>query len=129
MEWGLQNVNHHSRLVEWGRRVEACWNSGQKVSTCCAEQYIAVSTYHNWQRKVFQAVSSEMEVYYSKLPVMDKILLSAYSFLFCSSICYFFLFRPCERCVLPRLLICLFIWLDLFKISISVTNSSLVIAS
>ena len=69
MERGLQKANHHSRLVEWGRRVEACRNSGQKVSTWCAEQGIAVSTYYNWQRKVFQAVASESEVYFAELPV------------------------------------------------------------
>ena len=69
MEWGLQRANHHSRLEEWGRRVEACRNSGQKVSTWCAEQGISVSTYYNWQRKVFQAVSSESEVYFAELPV------------------------------------------------------------
>ena len=69
MERGLQKMNRHSRLVEWGRRVEACRNSGQKVSAWCAEQGIAVSTYYNWQRKVFQAVSSEREVYFAELPV------------------------------------------------------------
>ena len=69
MERELQKANHHSRLEEWSRRVEACRNSGQKVSTWCAEQGIAVSTYYNWQRKVFQAVSSESEVYFAELPV------------------------------------------------------------
>ena len=69
MERGLQKANHHSRLEEWGRRVEACRHSGQKVSTWCAEQGIAVSTYYNWQRKVFQAVASESEVYFAELPV------------------------------------------------------------
>ena len=69
MERGLQKANHYSRLAEWGRRVEACWNSGQKVSTWCAEQGIAVSTYYNWQRKVYQAVSSESEIYFAELPI------------------------------------------------------------
>ena len=69
MERGLQKMNRHSRLVEWGRRVEACRNSGQKVSAWCAEQGIAVSTYYNWQRKVFQAVSSESEVYFAEFLV------------------------------------------------------------
>ena len=63
MEQGLQKANHHSRLEEWDRRVEACRNSGQRVSTWCAEQGIPVSTYYNWQRKVFQAAVSESEVY------------------------------------------------------------------
>ena len=69
MERGLQKANHHSRLEEWGRRVEACRHSGQKVSTWCAEQGIAVSTYYNWQRKVYQAVSSESEIYFAELPI------------------------------------------------------------
>ncbi len=29
MERGLQKVNQHSRLVEWGQRAEACRSSGQ----------------------------------------------------------------------------------------------------
>ena len=35
MEQGLQQVNHRSRLMEWSRRVEACRNSGQRVSEWC----------------------------------------------------------------------------------------------
>ena len=66
MEQELQKVNSHNRLVELGRRVEVCRNSGRKVSTWYAEQGIAVSTYYNWQRKVFQAVFSESEVYFAK---------------------------------------------------------------
>ena len=31
MEQGLQKVNHQSRLMEWGQRVEACRNSGQRM--------------------------------------------------------------------------------------------------
>ena len=50
MERGLQKVNQHSRLVEWGRRVEACRNSGQRVSEWCGEHGIPVSTYYSWQR-------------------------------------------------------------------------------
>ena len=69
MERGLQKVNQHSRLVEWGRRVEACRTSGQRVSEWCEEHGIPVSTYYNWQRKVFQAVSSENEVCFAEIPV------------------------------------------------------------
>ena len=69
MEQGLQKVNHRSRLMEWGRRVEACRNSGQQVSEWCAEHGIPVSTYYSWQRKVFQAVSSENEVCFAEIPV------------------------------------------------------------
>lgn len=69
MERGLQKVNHNSRLVEWGRRVEACRNSGQRVSEWCVEQGIPVSTYYSWQRKVFKAVSAENEVCFAEVPV------------------------------------------------------------
>ncbi len=69
MERGLQKVNQHSRLVEWGRRVKACRNSGQRVSEWCAEQGIPVSTYYSWQRKVFRAVSVENEVCFAEIPI------------------------------------------------------------
>ena len=68
MEQELQKVNHHSRLMEWGRRVEACRNSGQRISEWCGEHGIPVSTYYSWQRKVFRAVSAEDEVYFAEIP-------------------------------------------------------------
>ena len=69
MERGLQSVNQYSHLAEWGRRVEACRKSGQRVSEWCAEQGIPVSTYYSWQRKVFQAAVSENEVCFAEVPV------------------------------------------------------------
>lgn len=69
MERGLEKVNAEKRLAEWCRRVEACRNSGRRVSEWCAEQGIPVSTYYNWQRKVFQAVSAENEVCFAELPI------------------------------------------------------------
>jgi len=69
MERGLQKINQHSRLEEWGRRVEACRSSGQRVSEWCAEHDIPVSTYYSWQRKIFQAVSAEDEVCFAEIPV------------------------------------------------------------
>ena len=68
MEAGLQKVNQHNRLVEWGRRVEACRNSGQRVSEWCEEHGIPVSTYYSWQRKVFQSVREENEVCFAEIP-------------------------------------------------------------
>ncbi len=68
MERGLQKVNQYRRLVEWGRRVEACRSSGQRVSEWCAEHDIPVSTYYSWQRKVFQAVNMENEVCFAEIP-------------------------------------------------------------
>ena len=75
MEQGLQKVNHQSRLMEWGQRVEACRNSGQRVSEWCAEHGIPVSTYYSWQRKVFQAVSSENKVCFAEIPVRPIALI------------------------------------------------------
>lgn len=50
-------------------------------------------------------------------------------FIFNLLIRYFFLFRFCETRVLPRLLVCFFTYLDLFKIPINATNSSLAISA
>lgn len=72
MERGLQKVNQHSRLVEWGRRIEACRSSGQRVSEWCAEHDIPVSTYYSWQRKVFRAVTAENKVCFAEIPVMPE---------------------------------------------------------
>lgn len=69
MEQGLQQVNYHRRLMEWVRRVEACRNSGQWVSEWCEGHGIPVSTYYNWQREVFQAMSSKEEVCFVKIAV------------------------------------------------------------
>ncbi len=68
MEQGLQKANQHSRLVEWGRRVEACRSSGQRVSEWCAEHDIPVSTYYSWQRKVLRAVTTKNEVCFAEIP-------------------------------------------------------------
>ena len=54
--------------MEWGRRVEACRSSGQRVSEWCEGHGIPVSTYYNWQRKVFQAMSQENEVCFAEVP-------------------------------------------------------------
>ena len=68
MERGLQQANHYNQLAEWAQRVEACRRSGQKVSEWCTEQGIPVSTYYSWQRKVFQAVTTEAEVCFAEIP-------------------------------------------------------------
>ena len=67
MERGLQKANHYNQLAEWAQRVEACRKSGQKVSEWCTEQGIPVSTYYSWQRKVFQAVTTEAEVCFTEI--------------------------------------------------------------
>ena len=67
MERGLQKVNHNKQLTEWVQRVEACRKSGQKVSEWCSEQGIPVSTYYSWQRKVYQAATTEAEVCFTEI--------------------------------------------------------------
>ena len=67
MERGLQKANHYNQLTEWAQRVEACRKSGQKVSEWCSERGIPVSTYYSWQRKVFQAVTTEPEVCFTEI--------------------------------------------------------------
>ena len=69
MEQSLQSVNHNSQLVWWGQKVEECRKSGLKVAQWCAENGIAVSTYYNWQRKVFQAVTEREEICFVEVPV------------------------------------------------------------
>ena len=63
----LQRVNRQQRLAEWGRRVEACRNSGLTVVQWCQENGIAVSTYFSWQRKVFQALKEVQEVTFAEV--------------------------------------------------------------
>ena len=67
----LQKVNRQQRLAEWGRRVEACRNSGLTVVQWCQENGIAVSTYFSWQRKVFQALKEVQEVTFAEVPVLE----------------------------------------------------------
>lgn len=67
MERRLQQANHYNQLAEWIQRVEACRRSGQKISEWCSEQGIPVSTYYSWQRKVFQAVTTEAEVCFTEI--------------------------------------------------------------
>ena len=65
----LQALNHNQQLAEWSRRVEACRNSGQRVSQWCGENGVAVSTYYAWQRKVFQAATAKTKACFAEVPV------------------------------------------------------------
>ena len=67
MERVLQKANHYNQLAEWAQRVEACRKSGQKVREWCTEQGIPLSTYYSWQRKVYQAVTTEAEVCFTEI--------------------------------------------------------------
>ena len=55
--------------AEWSRRVEACRESGQRVSEWCGEYGILISTYYSWQRKVYQAAVSENEVCFAEVSI------------------------------------------------------------
>lgn len=68
----LRRINQEQRLAEWGRRVEACRNSGQTVVQWCQENGIAVSTYFVWQRKVFEALKEIQEVTFAEVPVLES---------------------------------------------------------
>ena len=48
MEQELQQVNLHSHLAEWSRRVKACRKSGQRISEWCGEHGTPVSTHLLW---------------------------------------------------------------------------------
>lgn len=67
----LRRVNQEQRLAEWGRRVEACRNSGLPVGQWCEEHGIAVSTYFAWQRKVFETLKEIQEVTFAEVPVTE----------------------------------------------------------
>ncbi len=67
-----KNFNHHHRLVEWSRQVEACRSSGLSVGQWRQENGIAVSTYFSWQRKVFQALKEVQEVTFAEVPIMES---------------------------------------------------------
>ena len=69
MAQSLQTVNHNNQLVWWSQKVEECRKSGLKVAEWCAENNIPVSTYYNWQRKVFRAVTEHQEVCFAEIPV------------------------------------------------------------
>ncbi len=68
----LQRANHHHRLAEWSRRVEACRSSGLTVGQWCQENGLAVSTYYSWQKKVFQALKEAQGVTFAEVPVMES---------------------------------------------------------
>lgn len=63
----LQATNHGNRLAEWSRRVEACRSSDLSVAQWCRENGIAVSSYYQWQRKVFMAFSEGTETSFAEI--------------------------------------------------------------
>lgn len=55
MEQNLQEYNSKQNLFAWSQRISECRNSGMSVREWCKENGIALSTYYNQQRKVFEA--------------------------------------------------------------------------
>lgn len=73
MAQSLQSVNHNNQLIWWSQKVEECRKSGLKVAEWCAENNIPISTYYNWQRKVFRAVTEHQEVCFAEVPVTAPV--------------------------------------------------------
>ncbi len=61
MDNSLKITNRNSMLQAWAQRVKECRNSGMHAKTWCAEYNIKLSTYYTWQKKVFNAVSNEVQ--------------------------------------------------------------------
>lgn len=61
MEQNLQEFNTNQNLLEWSQRISDCKNSGMSMKDWCETNGITLSTYYNWQRKVFEAVKSAEE--------------------------------------------------------------------
>ena len=61
MEENLQKYNSKQHLREWSERINACRNSGMSVREWCKGNGIALSTYYNQQRKVFEAAKTAAE--------------------------------------------------------------------
>lgn len=48
-------------LQEWAKRVKECRSSGLSVKEWCKENNVAMSTFYTWQKKVFNAVSNQVQ--------------------------------------------------------------------
>lgn len=61
MDNSLKVVVRNNMLQIWAERVKECRNSGMSVKAWCAQQGIKVSTFYAWQKRVFNAVSTEVQ--------------------------------------------------------------------
>ena len=64
MATGLRKMNQENNLAIWTKRVQACRSSGLSVKQWCTENGIVPNTYFRWQRKVFDGMQSETDVFY-----------------------------------------------------------------
>ena len=56
---GLRVLKENSNLAEWSRQVEECRSSGLSVRAWCEQTGIAVSTFHDRQQKVWEALQRQ----------------------------------------------------------------------
>ena len=57
----LKIVAHNTLLQEWAKRVKECRRSGLSVKQWCTENNVALSTFYTWQKRVFNAVSVQVQ--------------------------------------------------------------------
>ena len=62
MDNSLKSVAYNALLQEWAERIKECRSSKLTVKAWCAENRIKLSTYYTWQKRVFNAVSSKMQL-------------------------------------------------------------------
>ena len=57
----LKVVAHNTLLQEWAERVKECRSSGLSVKEWCLENNVGLSTFYTWQKRVFNAVSAQVQ--------------------------------------------------------------------
>ena len=57
----LKVVAHNILLQEWAERVKECRSSGLSVKEWCLENNVGLSTFYTWQKRVFNAVSAQVQ--------------------------------------------------------------------
>ena len=57
----LKVVAHNTLLQEWAERVKECRSSGLSVKEWCLENNVGLSTFYTWQKRVFNAVSVQVQ--------------------------------------------------------------------
>lgn len=57
----LKVVAHNTLLQEWAKLVKECRSSGLSVKEWCKENNVGLSTFYTWQKRVFNAVSTQVQ--------------------------------------------------------------------
>jgi hypothetical protein len=73
----MNKISHEMNLQKWSQVVQDCRSSGQTTAKWCAENNINVKSYYYWQRKVCNAVCSELAITDNNAgaPVFSEIML------------------------------------------------------